>query len=174
MILDSTPRRICDRREEMRWSIQLHSRTKAHLKGLCRGSTPARIMIRARSLLMLAERKRVGQVADIVGCSEATVKRVRRRFLDEGWKRAVYDAPKPGRPRAVTIREEQALIALACTRPPEGVARWTIRWLAERSGHSFNPLVQHRTAGSQGRWSQTMAGKKCGASPRSMRSTNVG
>ena len=91
---------------------------------------------------MLAERKRVGQVADIGGCSEATVKRVRRRFLDEGWKRAVYDAPKPGRPPAVTIREEQAFIALACSRPPDSAARWTIRWLAERSGHSFNPLVQ--------------------------------
>ena len=140
MILNSTSIWICDAREEMRLSIKLHLRIKAHLKSLCRGSTPARIMIRARGLLMLAEGLSVPEVADIVGCSEATVKRVRRRFLDEGWSRAVYDAPKPGRPRAITIREEQALIALACSRPPEGASRWTIRWLAERSGHSFNTV----------------------------------
>ena len=118
MILGSTLSWFSDLKERMRLSVVLQSRIKVHLKALCRGSTPARIMIRARALLMLHQGLSVPEVADIVGCSEPTVKRVRRRFLDYGWKKAVFDAPKPGRPRAVTRREEQELIAVACSRPP--------------------------------------------------------
>lgn len=140
MIVDSTLSWISDLKKKMRLSIVLHSRTRGHLKALCKGSTPARIMIRARALLMLHQGLSVPEVADIVGCSEPTVKRVRRRFMDHSWKRAVYDAPKPGRPRAVTSREEKELIALACCGPPAGAARWTIRLLAQRSGHSFNTV----------------------------------
>lgn len=69
--------------------------------------------------------------------SEPTVKRVRRRFLDAGWEYATQDAPRPGRPKATEDRDERELIALACTTPPDGTARWTIRLLAKHSGHTF-------------------------------------
>lgn len=38
----------------------------------------------------------------------------------------------PGRPAALTGEEEARVIALACSKPPEGYARWTIRLLTYR------------------------------------------
>ena len=94
-------------------------------------------MKRAQILLKLHEGYSVDEVADIVGSGTATVKRVRRKYLDEGWQRATGDAPRPGRPRRFSTREERELIALACTKPPDGASRWTIRLLAKHHGSSF-------------------------------------
>ena len=117
--------------------VILHYQTVKKLKVLCRGATPARITKRARILLSLHDGYSVDESAEIAGAGTATVKRVRRRYLDEGWERAVADGARPGRPRKTNDREERELIALACTAAPDGHARWTIRLLAKHSGSSF-------------------------------------
>jgi transposase len=68
-----------------------------------------------------------------VGVSVATIERVRQRFVEEGLEAALN--PRP--PRRLYLRKldgeaEARLIALACSPPPEGRARWTLRVLAER------------------------------------------
>ena len=65
--------------------------------------------------------------------SVATIERVRQRFVEEGLETAL--SPRP--PRRLYLRKldgeaEARLIALACSPPPEGRARWTLRVLAER------------------------------------------
>jgi len=117
--------------------VRLKKRERAGLEEKCRGSVPVRISRRARVLLELAEGWSVPDVARLSDCSEATVKRVRRRYFDEGWERAVSDGPRPGRPRKHSDKEQRKIIALACTHPPDGRHRWTIRLLAKHSGASF-------------------------------------
>lgn len=117
--------------------ITLHFQTIKKLKALCHGRTPARITKRSRILLALQQGYSVEEAAELSAASTATVKRVRRRCIDAGWKRAISDGARPGRPRITKMREEKALIALACTEPPDGRNRWTIRLLAKESGHGF-------------------------------------
>lgn len=81
----------------------------------------------------------VADVAEKVGCGTATVKRVRHRYLNEGWEVAISDKPRSGRPKRLSDREGRELIALACTDPPDGRCRWTVRLLAKhfKKGVSF-------------------------------------
>ena len=121
----------------MSLKVQLHFQTVKKLNALCRGATPARITKRARILLALHQGHSVDEAADLSAASTATVKRVRRRCIDDGWERAIADGARPGRPRITKESEEKALIALACTKPPDGHNRWSIRLLAQKSGQSF-------------------------------------
>lgn len=111
--------------------MKLHYQVRRKLAAKCGGATPARVAKRARVLLSLHEGYSVDETADRVGCGTATVKRVRRKFLDQGWQSAIEDAPRAGRPKKLVDKEERELIALACSDPPDGSARWTIRLLAK-------------------------------------------
>lgn len=130
--------------------IRLHYRVREKLSAYCRGSTPVRIAKRARVLLCLSRGKSVEEVAETVGCGTATVKRVRRRFLDQGWEKAIIDAPRPGRPKKLKSREEQELIALACSDPPQGEGRWTVRLLAKHSGKDISRSIVQRVLKEDG------------------------
>jgi transposase len=66
--------------------------------------------------------------------SVATVERVRQRFVEEGLEAALTRKPqaRPSRERTLDGRAEARLIALACSAPPDGRKRWTLRLLADR------------------------------------------
>jgi len=118
----------------MQQPIKLHHKVRAKLAKKLGGSTPVRIAKRARILLLSHQWQSVERVAAKVGCSVGTVRRVRRRCLELGWEEAIYDAARPGRPKKLSEREERELIALACTDPPQGYARWTVRLLVKHCG----------------------------------------
>ena len=64
---------------------------------------------------------------------EVTVWRVRKRHVEEGLEAALtHRHPKNHRPRRLDGDQEARLIALACSEPPEGRNRWTLRLLAGR------------------------------------------
>jgi hypothetical protein len=91
---------------------------------------------RAR-ILLLSDRsqgqKRTDQaVAEAVLCSLSTVGNIRRRFLAGGLAGALYDKGWPGAAPRFTGEVEAQLTVLACSDPPEGAARWTLRLLADR------------------------------------------
>ena len=86
---------------------------------------------RARILLELDDGNPPGMVAKVVGVSQDTVIKVRRRYLDRGLEQALEDAPRNGRPRKFTQKQRQQIVALACSTPPEGAATWTCRLLME-------------------------------------------
>jgi len=72
-------------------------------------------------------------VAKALQCHRNTVGNVRRHFVAAGLAAALYDKPLPPRaPRKITGEVEAHLIALACSAPPEGQQRWTLRLLANR------------------------------------------
>lgn len=118
-----------------RSAVKLSEEERARLKGLLRrGAAPARVQTRAR-ILLLADRSRGGrrtdeQVAEAVMTSLMTAKRTRWRFLQEGLEAALTEKPRPGRPPKITGEIEAQLTVLACSQPPEGHARWTLRLLA--------------------------------------------
>lgn len=61
-----------------------------------------------------------------------TIERVRQRFVEEGLEAALKRRPGAGRKRQMQGEQEAHLIALRCSEPPQGQARWTLRLLAEQ------------------------------------------
>ena len=114
-------------------TIKMTKGDRKKLAVFTRGQTPVRIASRARILLLADQRKSVDEIARVVGCGSATVKRIKARFRMAGWKVAILEKPRKGRPK-LPANAAPELIALACTEAPEGNARWTIRLLARTSG----------------------------------------
>jgi transposase len=72
-------------------------------------------------------------IAAATGSSTSTVGRVRRRFCEEGLQAALCERPRPGGQAKLSSRQEQELVALACTDPPTGFARWSVRLLRKEA-----------------------------------------
>ena len=108
-----------------------------HLRGLLypliqiqKGNASARIMRRAHTLLLADERQPVQLMAAMLHRSAVTVTQTCKRFLQAGLEAALYDRPRPGSRRKLDGRQEAHLVALACSRPPAGRDRWSLRLLA--------------------------------------------
>jgi transposase len=100
------------------------------------GVSPARQQTRARILLLCdrseGQKRTDEEVADAAMCNEKTVYNVRHRYKEGGLWRALHDKDWPGAPPKLTGEIEAQLTLLACSAPPEGHARWTLRLLADR------------------------------------------
>lgn len=74
------------------------------------------------------------RAAEAYRVSEQTVRNLKRRCCEEGPLAACRRRPRP-RPGNVKIdgEAEAKIVALTCTDPPEGHARWTLRLIAEKS-----------------------------------------
>jgi hypothetical protein len=113
---------------------------RQHLNSLItKGNAPARVQNRAR-ILLLADRSSGGgghqrtqaQVAETTRCCALTVGQVCRRFAREGLEAALSERPRPGKAPKITGDVEARLVTLACSDPPKGQARWTLKLLAEK------------------------------------------
>ena len=136
-----------------RYKVTLEPDERRDLEKLIsRGKGAARRLAHARILLHAdqgaGQPGRIdAEIAEAVGVRVATIERVRQRFVEEGLEVAL--SPRPPRrlyPRKLDGEAEARLIALACSPPPEGQARWTLRMLAERMvvlGHV--ETVSHET-----------------------------
>src|SRR5262249_23269445 len=96
-----------------------------------RGKKSARAITRARILLLADGKQSDAAIAEILSVSRPTVYRVRKRYGQGGVDRALREDPRSGRPAKLTGRQEAKLTALACSKPPEGYQRWTLRLLAD-------------------------------------------
>jgi transposase len=74
------------------------------------------------------------RIAEALEVGVATVERVRQRFVEQGLEAALVRKKqvRPSRQRALDERAEAKLIALACSRPPDGRKAWTMRLLADK------------------------------------------
>src|SRR5436853_381483 len=74
------------------------------------------------------------RIAEAVEVSAATVERVRERFVEQGLDAALdrKKQARPSRERKLDGQAEAHLVALACSDPPPGRARWTLRLLADK------------------------------------------
>ncbi len=116
--------------------VHLSEEDRAALEKMTRsGSGKAREITRARVLLMAdrnqAAFKTQAQSADALGISPVTVCRVCRRFAGEGRQTALVERPRPGQKPKITGDVEARLVTLACSDPPEGKNRWTVRLLRD-------------------------------------------
>ena len=114
--------------------VRLTAVQRRKLKALTKehGVTP-RERVRAQVLLLSDQGWDRASIAEATGSSISTVGRVRRKFCEEGVQEALKERPRSGGPPKLTASEEQAIVALVCTTPPKGFARWSIRLLTEEA-----------------------------------------
>ncbi|HEX3718851.1 MAG TPA: helix-turn-helix domain-containing protein [Verrucomicrobiae bacterium] len=116
--------------------IQLPSRDKRFLNGFRgKGRHSARETTRAHILLALEARVPTVQIQKVLGVSRMVIWRTRSAYQEKGLDYALYDAARPGQPAKHGTDQEAEVVALACSQPPEGAARWTIRLLTMAAGH---------------------------------------
>lgn len=139
------------------FTVSLTARDRAKLtKVVTSGTHPARMITRARVLLALDEtagpapERRV--VAERVGVSESTVYLVAKAFTTQaGRVEEVIVRKKRAMPPVepkVTGDVEARVIALACTQPPPGRERWTLRLLEKHVLLTEGiPPLDHSTIG---------------------------
>ncbi len=125
-----------------RYVVELTEDERGSLKGLISsGTAPARMLNRARILLKADAGEHLGEealsdeaIAGMLETSAATVGRVRTRFWRQGLEAALErSAPDRVYERSLDGRAEARLIALACSRAPEGRDRWSLRLLADKA-----------------------------------------
>jgi transposase len=73
-------------------------------------------------------------VAKAFRCHGNTVRNVRQRFVEQGLEAALARRPqaKPSRQRLLDGAKEAHVIALRCSQPPTGMAKWTLKLLADK------------------------------------------
>jgi biotin operon repressor len=121
-------------------------------KVVASGTHPARMIMRARVLLALGQDSGPVVVAREVGVSETTVRSIVQRFVETGGDVETTITRKqrmsPPVPSVVTGDVEARLIALACSAPPAGHARWSLRLLEKHVALiAVLPDLDHTTIG---------------------------
>ncbi|MGI8548231.1 MAG: helix-turn-helix domain-containing protein [Gemmatimonadaceae bacterium] len=118
------------------------------------GIAPARQTTHARILLKADEAPdgpawKDAAIADALDVDRSTVARIRGRFVQGGCAAALIHRPsRATRSRTLSGADEAHLIALACSAPPTGRERWSVRLLAaefvtvEDGAHVSRELVR--------------------------------
>src|SRR5580700_978109 len=122
-----------------RYAVTLTNTERDLLKRLiAAGTESARKLTHAR-ILLKADQGPGGPgwtdetIAEAIEVSQPTVSRIRQQYVTEGLEPALNRrAPTRQYRRKLDGAQEARLIAVACSTPPEGFDRWTLRLLADK------------------------------------------
>jgi poly-gamma-glutamate capsule biosynthesis protein CapA/YwtB (metallophosphatase superfamily) len=118
-----------------KYVVELSDTERERLNTLIhRGKHPARQLTKAR-ILLKADASEAGEgwsdsrIAAALDTSIDTVARTRQQLVEEGFESVLTrkHSPASARPRIFDGAAEAKLIALACSKPPKGRARWTLQ-----------------------------------------------
>lgn len=137
----------------IKYMVKLTDEQKQHLEKLISsGTSSARMLTRAR-ILLKSDQSENGpnwsyeKIAAAFDVSEMLIRDVRKRFAEVGFE-AALQRKKPDRQYEHSLdgEAEAHLIALACSDPPEGEKRWTLRLLQkEMQKRQYVRTVSHET-----------------------------
>ena len=123
-----------------KYVVRLSGEEREQLETLIRkGKSPARRLLKAR-ILLKADVSEAGdgwsdnQIIDALETSPSMVYRVRKQLVEEGFEAVLSRKPRamPAIARIFDGEKEAKLIALACSKPPKGRARWSLRLLENK------------------------------------------
>jgi transposase len=115
----------------IRYRVDLSEAERIELQTLLRGGRHAARKLKRAQILLAADAGVPDEtIAQSLGVGGSTVYRTKRRFVEGNLDKALHEEPRPGAARKLSAQEEALLVATACSRPPEGRARWTIELLA--------------------------------------------
>jgi hypothetical protein len=123
-----------------RYRVTLTTEERIELENLSsKGKRAAQTVLYARALLLLDAGEHgspwsVVKVAEAIGKTARSLEKMKKRFVEEGLEAAIERKKRETPPREIKFggEFEARLIALACSPPPAGRTRWTIRLLGEK------------------------------------------
>jgi len=135
-----------------RYRVTLTTEEREDLEAMTRrGKIEARRFINARALLLCDAGPEglawnVADVASALGVSVRSIEHLKKRFVEKGLEAALSRKKRENPPREVRFDGafEARLIALACSKVPDGYRRWTVRLLADKAVElKFAESVSH-------------------------------
>ena len=152
--------------------VRLSAEERTDLEKLVKTGRVAAYRRRHAHILLLADQGQHGpgkhdrEVAEQVEVNRTTVEQVRKRCVEEGLE-AALGRRKRSRERATVLdgEGEAHLIAIACSEPPDGRARWTLHLLAdELKRRHIVQTISHETVRQVLKKTNSSRGvKRCGA-----------
>lgn len=98
---------------------------------LSKGSLTARVYKRATGLIALNNGQTFQEVSKLLGVSYQAVSTWSKKYKSAGLS-FLKDKPRPGRPAQIDVLQKAKITALACSEPPAGYQKWTLRLLADK------------------------------------------
>jgi putative transposase len=115
------------------YSVSLKEEDREELSQyLRRGKASARSLTRARILLLADEGRNDKEIAETLRVSKSTANRIRKRYCEGGLDFALHEKARSGAPPKIDGKIEVQLTLLACSEPPDGRSKWTLRLLADK------------------------------------------
>ena len=116
----------------VRYRVELSQTERAELTAIVSGGKhAARKLKRAQILLAAHAGASDDDIATSVAVGGSTVYRTKQRFVLGNLEAALSEQTRPGAGRKLSGKEEALLVATACSKPPQGRARWTLELLAD-------------------------------------------
>jgi len=113
--------------------VKLSEADRTYLENLIKkGSLLAKSYKRALALLELDRGRTFTDVAESVGVVKQTTSTWAQKYKESGLE-FLTDKPRPGRPTVIDGLQRAKITALACSDPPEGYERWSLRLLADKA-----------------------------------------
>jgi len=97
------------------------------------GIQQVRVILRALVLQQLAGGATAPSVAQTLPFTPKAIRQIAHRYNSSGLQRALYDKQRPGASEVLDNSQKQRIIAMVCSNPPVGRARWTVRLIAEQA-----------------------------------------
>lgn len=114
--------------------IRIKARDLAEISELLHGGVQqVRVILRALALRLLASGVTAPQVAQTVPLTAKAVREIAHRYNKGGLDVALYEKHRPGAKQVLDASQKQRIIAMVCSDPPEGRARWTVRLVAREA-----------------------------------------
>lgn len=114
--------------------IEVPAKDRKELRELLSGGVQqVRVVLRALALSQLAKGVSAPRISAIVPLTPQAIRNVAHRYQEGGLERALYEKERPGAAEVLDDGEKQRIIAMVCSNPPEGRARWTVRLVAEEA-----------------------------------------
>jgi transposase len=130
--------------------IRLSRKRRRKLEQIVRaGSSPQRLVLRAKIVLAAAAGAANAAIARDLSCSVAVVRTWRHRFAVRGIP-GLFDKPRSGRPETHGPSARLAVLAVATSVPPEGESQWSQRGIAVHLGErglAISPATVRRVLG---------------------------
>ena len=112
--------------------IHLTEKDKVALKAFrSKGQRMVREINRAHILLALDGKVSESLIMQVLGVGRTAIWRTRSTYVEKGLDYALHDVARPGQPRQYRTDQQAEVVALACSAPPKGAKRWTIRLLTK-------------------------------------------
>jgi len=115
----------------VRYRVELGQTERQQLTALLSGGNHAARKLKRAQILLAADAGASDEdIATSVSASGSTVYRTKQRFVLGNLEAALSEQPRPGAGRKLSGKEEALLVATACSKAPQGRARWTLELLA--------------------------------------------